>query len=1140
MDTVLPDGLLVVGAVPPPDGVRALLAELAEAGHTVRWASRGDARVEGASEAHQLRTRLPGRHPRKLLVALAGALAPARQRLRLAAKFDPWFRGAVRGSSLVVATDGAAEATLPIARHFLPGVATARPSEAVPALQELLAATRARRALDAAAAEGRRVLDELGITGRTDADVVAVAGGVFAAADGALEAGDDARAAELAALALDLLFHRELHSDALASPLVDDTARYLAPLRESAVGRLLTTPSGAPLRPGAARGGVTAVGVCPGPFGSFYRPVAHALAAVPGATVTVRDLRAALPGLSNLGMQASFVRSRLDHARGRPVAGYDKAVELLTADDVLFVDWADKGALLASLLAPPTTRLVLRVHSVDLLRPWLHLVDWSRVDALICVSETMAGFARDLLGDRLAQVELRVLPPLVDPQRFDTAKTADAGKTICMVGWAQRVKDPLWALEVLARLVADDDQWRLLLIGADFPARLPASGVRHAAEFRQRAMADDIRERISYVGFTHDLPAHLAGAGWVLCASRREAFPVGLAECLLSGAAPVIRDWPMMAGRGGARALYPASWVVDTVDEAVQRFRSVSAAGAVATEGAQARETAVRLLDPELAGWRHQALILGDDRYLAAMEHHPDDAALGRFVAELLARPAADPALLRRCVALTRRIGLMSSEAPLLERLSALGLDPEAGRAAARLRARLRETSEGWWPTVADSPVTAPVAGRILHVLKVSRPQRQSGYSLRGWYTLHEQRNLGLDAIGVTALDFPDGESAAADGVEYRLEDVDGVPHYRLLRPAAPEGEQPDAYLQAWAEALAPLVAQLRPEVIHVHSGHRGFDSALVALAVGRAARVPVVYEVRGFFESLWTSDRSIAERGETFERRRATEARCMRAADAVVTLSESMREEIIARGVRAEAVAVVPNAVAPDAFPQRPRNEELARRLGLDGRFVFGYVSNLDHPREGHELLIRAALALRERGVAATALLVGDGRRRPELEALAAELGVADAVLFTGRIPHREVQDYYRLCDVFVVPRIDERAARLVTPLKPYEAMALGVPLLVSDLPALKEVVGKGSRGAIFTAGSATALADALDDARLDPGAAARRAAAARQWVRSQRTWRHNAEAYRALYSNLTPGANPGHANARIPARPDAMRPGV
>lgn len=1114
MDTVLPDGLLVVGAVPPPDGVRALLAELAEAGHTVRWASRGDARVEGASETHQLRTRLPGRHPRKLLVALAGALAPARQRLRLAAKFDPWFRGAVRGSSLVVATDGAAEATLPIARHFLPGVATARPSEAVPALQELLAATRARRALDAAAAEGRRVRDELGIAGRTDADVVAVARGVFAAADGALEAGDDARAAELAALALDLLFHRELHSDALASPLVDDTARYLAPLRESAVGQLLTTPSGAPRLPGAARGGVTAVGVCPGPFGSFYRPVADELAAVPGATVTVRDLRAALPGLSNLGMQASFVRSRLDHARGRPVAGYDKAVELLTADDVLFVDWADKGALLASLLAPPTTRLVLRVHSVDLLRPWLHLVDWSRVAALICVSETMAGFARDLLGDRLAQVELRVLPPLVDPQRFDTAKTAGAGKTICMVGWAQRVKDPLWALEVFARLVADDDQWRLLLIGADFPARLPASGVRHAAEFRQRAMADDIRERISYVGFTHDLPAHLAGAGWVLCASRREAFPVGLAECLLSGAAPVIRDWPMMAGRGGARALYPSSWVVGTVDEAVQRFRSVSAAGAVATEGPQARETAERLLDPDLAGWRHQALILGDDRYLAAMEHHPDDAALGRFVAELLARPAADPALLRRCVALTRRIGLMSSEAPLLERLSALGLDPDAGRAAARLRARLRETSEGWWPTVSNPvAVTEPVKGRVLHVLKNSRPQRQSGYSLRGWYTLLEQRNLGLDAIGVTALDFPEGEAPAVEGIEYRRDDVYGVPHYRLLRSEIPAGEQPDAYLDAWAQALAPLVAELRPEVIHVHSGHRGFDAALVGIAVARATGVRVVYEVRGFFESLWTSDRSVAERGQTFERRRATEARCMRAADAVVTLSESMRDEILTRGVAADAVSVVPNAVNPETFPQESRNVGLAARLGLHGRFVFGYISNMDHPREGHELLIQAGLLLKERGVAASVLVVGEGRRRAELEALATQLGMADDVIFTGGIPHGEVQSYYRLCDVFVVPRIDERAARLVTPLKPYEAMALGIPLVVSDLPALREVVGDGSRGALFSAGSAESLADALDDARCHPQESLRKALAAREWVRAHRTWANNATAYQKLY---------------------------
>ena len=143
------------------------------------------------------------------------------------------------------------------------------------------------------------------------------------------------------------------------------------------------------------------------------------------------------------------------------------------------------------------------------------------------------------------------------------------------------------------------------------------------------------------------------------------------------------------------------------------------------------------------------------------------------------------------------------------------------------------------------------------------------------------------------------------------------------------------------------------------------------------------------------------------------------------MTLSESMKDDIVARDVDPAHVHVVPNGVDPSAFVPVERDEALTERLGLTGRFVFGYVSNLDHYREGQELLVDAAVALRERGIDAVALVVGDGTRRAELEAHAAAVDAGDAVVFTGRVPHDEVLDHYALIDVFVVPRVDEQAAR-------------------------------------------------------------------------------------------------------------------
>lgn len=239
------------------------------------------------------------------------------------------------------------------------------------------------------------------------------------------------------------------------------------------------------------------------------------------------------------------------------------------------------------------------------------------------------------------------------------------------------------------------------------------------------------------------------------------------------------------------------------------------------------------------------------------------------------------------------------------------------------------------------------------------------------------------------------------------------------------------------------------------------------------------------------------------------------------------MRDDILGRtrpdadgrpvpAVDPDRVFVVPNGVDVDRVVPRPRRSELVRRLGLEDTFVFGYVSNLDHPREGHELLVDAVRELRTAGRAATALIVGDGARREELQARAERAGVAEHVVFTGQVPHDEVADYYALLDVFVVPRVDERAARLVTPLKPYEAMAMGLPLVVSDLPALVEIVGRDERGLTFPTGDAAGLRRVLEVLADDPALRAGLGARGRAWVQEHRTWSSIAAGYDSVYAVL------------------------
>lgn len=453
-----------------------------------------------------------------------------------------------------------------------------------------------------------------------------------------------------------------------------------------------------------------------------------------------------------------------------------------------------------------------------------------------------------------------------------------------------------------------------------------------------------------------------------------------------------------------------------------------------------------------------------------------------------------------------------------------------------RLHGDMAETDARWRPRIrGPHRPTAPRSDRlVLHLLKESLPQRQSGFTMRSHHNLLAQRDAGWDPVVVTALGFPrwagsaaSGSAAAAGGAATAgetaipaVEEVDGIWHHRLdLGPGYPSDGPVNTYLEDYAWRAAAVAREVRPAIIHASSGGRGYESALVGLAVGEHLRLPVVYEVRSLFDgpapgaTTGAPASDATSTRERYRRRDATELRAMLAADAVVTLSDTMRDDIVARGVPAERISIVPNGVDVDAFTPRPADPALRERYGLGDRFLLGYISNLDHPREGQETLIEATALLAAAGRDVACLIVGEGRRRAELESIAQGSGAADRIVFTGAVPHGEVAAMYALLDAFVVPRRDERAARLVTPLKPFEAMAMARPLIVADLPALTEVAPEGERSLAYPAEDARALAGAVERLIDDPDLAARLGEAGRAWVARERTWAANGKRWDAIY---------------------------
>jgi glycosyltransferase involved in cell wall biosynthesis len=447
--------------------------------------------------------------------------------------------------------------------------------------------------------------------------------------------------------------------------------------------------------------------------------------------------------------------------------------------------------------------------------------------------------------------------------------------------------------------------------------------------------------------------------------------------------------------------------------------------------------------------------------------------------------------------------------AATLAALRRAGRADTVSAAERRLHGTLVETDPRWQLRVPGPPEPLEPASdrRVLHLLKESRPYRQSGYTMRSHYNVTTQRDAGWDPAVVTALGFPRWRTGSGGPA---LEELDGIRFHRLdPGPAYPQDAPADVWVQDYAWRAADVVRAERPAIIHASSGWRGYDSALVGLALGRHFGVPVVYEVRGVFDGPVVTDGRERQR----VRRAETEVRVMAAADAVVTLAETMRGEFVERGIAAEKVFVIPNGVDPAAFAPMPADPATRAKYGGGDGFVIGYISNLDHPREDFETLIAATARLVGEGRDVTCLIVGDGTRRSELEAVARSSGAGDRIVFTGQVPHEEVRGLYALTDAFVVPRRDERAARLVTPLKPFEAMAMARPLIVADLPALVEIAPDGVRGLSYRTEDPTDLARAVTRLMDDPELRERLAVAGREWVIAERSWSANGPRWEAAY---------------------------
>jgi PEP-CTERM/exosortase A-associated glycosyltransferase len=390
---------------------------------------------------------------------------------------------------------------------------------------------------------------------------------------------------------------------------------------------------------------------------------------------------------------------------------------------------------------------------------------------------------------------------------------------------------------------------------------------------------------------------------------------------------------------------------------------------------------------------------------------------------------------------------------------------------------------------------------RILHILDHSLPLH-SGYTFRTRAIMKAQEAMGWDVLGVTGVRQKGGNGVeTAEGLTFHR-----TPSVRKLPSPVSELSE----IRALAKQIDAVAADFKPDLLHAHSP---VLDALAALHVAKARNLPLLYEIRAFWEDAAVGNGTGTEGSLRYRATRMVETHAVNRADAIAVICEGLRSDLIARGINPAKIMVSPNGVDIAMFGDPPpRDDALAAELGLSGAEVVGFIGSF-YDYEGIDDLIAAMPALVAARPNVHLLLVGGG---PMEAALKAQAGGSDRVHFIGRVPHEQVERYYSLIDILAYPRKKMRLTELVTPLKPLESMAQGKLVAASDVGGHRELIEDGVTGTLFAPGDPAAIANALARLFADRSDWDVRRRTARAFVERDRNWSSNISRYEPVYRKL------------------------
>jgi PEP-CTERM/exosortase A-associated glycosyltransferase len=396
----------------------------------------------------------------------------------------------------------------------------------------------------------------------------------------------------------------------------------------------------------------------------------------------------------------------------------------------------------------------------------------------------------------------------------------------------------------------------------------------------------------------------------------------------------------------------------------------------------------------------------------------------------------------------------------------------------------------------------------ILHVFDHSLPH-QDGYSTRSVEILSAQRRKGWEPIALTS---PKHEVDCGDkgAIEERIK---GFTFYRCGASKAYFLGINELMLMARiGRRLAEIVKKRQPDILHVHSP---VLNAIPAIIVGKLFRIPLIYEIRAFWEDAGADQGTYRPNSPKYRLVRTIETLCCRLADHVTVICHGLRNDLLARGIRPGRISTIYNAIHPENFSDATPDAGYRKEWRLDGCKVIGFIGSF-YRYEGLDAMIDAfaMVAVKQKDI--VLLLVGGGETEDELRQQVVRLGLADRVVMPGRVSHQRVPGVYALMDLLVYPRYSVKLTELVTPLKPLEAMAMGKPVIATDIGGHRELIQDGVDGELVAPNHSQALANAMLALMNNPKKSSQLAKNGLKKVRRAFNWDATTTPYAAIFERL------------------------